>query len=271
MRNHAWAAEGAIGDPSGGVSGGRRIYQDPISAIIGVGGALIGANASRSAAKTQADATKDASASELAMFEQNRKDYAPWREAGMGSLSQLVSGTQPGGEYMRDFSPADFQADPGYQFRQSEGQRMLEGSAAGRGGLLSGGTLKALAKYGQGLASDEYGNAYNRYNANLDRRFNRLSGVAGTGQTATRDVAQMGTQVAGDIGQNIVGAGNARASGYVGGANAITGAANNYLGYRQLQDLLKRPGGTGGVVTPSAGATWDPGGDGGYADYYYGG
>lgn len=144
------------------------------------------------------------------------------------------------GEFLRDFSMADFEKDPSYLFRQDEGRKAIEGGAAGRGGLLSGATLKALSKYGQGLASEEYGNAYNRYNANLDRRFNRLSGIAGTGQTATRDTAQMGSQVASNVGQNIIGAGNARASGYVGVGNAIGGAAQGYTNYSMLKDVLGR-------------------------------
>ena len=155
------------------------------------------------------------------------------------------------GEFMRDFSMADYEADPGYQFRRDEGLRGIEGSAASRGGLLSGATLKALAKYNSGLASEEYGNAYNRYNANLDRRFNRLSGLAGTGQTATRDVSQMGSQVASNVGQNIIGAGNARASGYVGSANAIGGAAQGIGNYYALRDILGRQ-----QTTPGGSVNW---------------
>lgn len=243
----------------------------PWAAAAVVGGAVIGgAVASRSADKAadaQAESAQLASDTELEMFEQNREDYAPWREAGVGALSQLTAGTKPGGEYMRDFGMADFEADPGYEFRQTEGRRMLEGSAAGRGGLLSGLTLKALSKYGQDLASQEYGSAYNRYNADLDRRFNRLSGIAGTGQTATRDVAQMGSQTASNIAQNQIGAGNARASGYVAQGNAMSGVANSAGQYMQLRDLMKttpkqaNPGWYGG-----GGQTWD----GSAADPWYG-
>lgn len=200
---------------------------------------LINRNASNNAAQAQENAANTASNTEMAQFNQNREDMAPWRTAGAGALSQLVSGTQPGGEYMRDFGAADFQADPGYQFRQTEGRRMLEGSAAGRGGLLSGSTLKALEKYSQGVASDEYGNAYNRYNANLDRRYNRLSSLAGTGQTATRDVAQMGSNTAANVAQNQLSIGNSRASGYVGGANAVGGALNGIGNYAMLSQLTQ--------------------------------
>ena len=52
--------------------------------------------------------------------------------------------------------------DPGVQFRQDEARKALEGSAAARGDLLSGQNLKALQSRSQDLASQEYGNAWNR-------------------------------------------------------------------------------------------------------------
>ncbi|MFK5283483.1 hypothetical protein ACI3PL_28310, partial [Lacticaseibacillus paracasei] len=64
-------------------------------------------------------------------------------------MNQLNAGTAPGGDFNRDFTMADFTADPGYAFRMREGQRAIESSAAARGGLLSGGTGKALVNYGQ--------------------------------------------------------------------------------------------------------------------------
>lgn len=52
--------------------------------------------------------------------------------------------------------------DPGYQFRADQGRRALENSAAGKGTLRTGGTLKDILGYGQNLASQEYGNVYQR-------------------------------------------------------------------------------------------------------------
>lgn len=156
-----------------------------------------------------------------------------------GDRAQLA-GTQPGGsqagDYMRDFTLADFTRDPGYQFRMDEGARGVEASAAARGGALSGGALKALDRYNQGFASTEYGNAYNRFNADRDRRFNRLSAVAGIGQTASRDVAQMGTDAANRRGEYGMQGANARASGYVGMANAANQGVGNYM----FNDLMRQ-------------------------------
>ena len=222
----------------------------PLAAAV-VGSAVVGAYSASRASKTQAQAAQNASDTQLQaqresnelqreMYDQNRADMQPWREAGMGQLSQLTAGLKPGGEFNRNFGRADFQADPGYAFRQAEGQKAIDNSAASRGSALSGATLKALTRFGQDTASSEYQNSYNRWNNDVSNRFNRISGVAGTGQQATQQIGQYGQSTAGNIAQgnmntannvasNTIQAGNARASGYVGMANALTGGVNNYL------------------------------------------
>lgn len=69
-------------------------------------------------------------------------------------------------------NPVDVASDPYYQFRAKEGEKALQRSAAARGTLLTGGMLKALEGYRQGLASEEAGNAFNRalstYTTNRD-------------------------------------------------------------------------------------------------------
>jgi hypothetical protein len=128
------------------------------------------------------------------------------------------------GKYGRDFGTADFEADPGYAFRQSEGMKALERSAAARGSLMSGSTMKGIQRFGQDLASQEYTNAFNRYQVNRSNQLNPLQSLMGAGQSATN--VQTGVQ--GQLGQNqatnIYNAGAARASGYVGSANALSGA-----------------------------------------------
>jgi hypothetical protein len=131
------------------------------------------------------------------------------------------------GKYGRDFGTADFEADPGYAFRQSEGMKALERSAAARGNLLSGSTMKGIQRFGQDLASQEYTNAFNRYQVNRSNQLNPLQSLMGAGQSATN--VQTGVQ--GQLGQNqatnLYNAGAARASGYVGSANALGGALNS--------------------------------------------
>jgi hypothetical protein len=131
-----------------------------------------------------------------------------------------------------------FQQDPGYAFRMSEGMKALERSAAARGGLLSGGMLKGAQRYGQDLASQEYMNAFNRYQAERNARLNPLQSLAGIGQTATNQLGQAGQTMASNVGQALGAAAQARASGYVGGANALSQGLGTYLNYQQGQNYL---------------------------------
>ena len=160
-----------------------------------------------------------------------------------------------------------FETAPGYQFRKEEGQRGVENSAAARGGLLSGAALKAIQRYGQDFASNEYGNwfnqsnadrnyisgqgdaSFNRFNTGTTNQYNRLAGISGTGQQATNLVNTAGANFANQAAQNTMGAGNAQAAGIVGQANAmtggLTGAYNTYQN-NQLMNLIRNPQGTGG-------------------------
>ena len=203
-------------------------------------GAAVSSDSSRKAANTQADAAKEANSTQLAMYNQTREDQAPWRAAGQQALGQLSSGVQPGGEFNRNFTLADFNRDPGYQFRMDQGQSALERSAAARGGLMNGGTLKALSRYGQDYASNEYNNAYNRFNNDQSARFNRLATVAGIGQTANNLTSTTGTQTASSIGNNTMSGAAAQAAGYVGSSNAWTNAANNGASMYMLSNMGSR-------------------------------
>jgi len=116
----------------------------------------------------------------------------PYLEAGEGTITQLTDLLAPGGEFNRRFSTTDYQEDPGYDFRMKEGQKALERSASARGTLLGGGQLKALTRYSQGVASQEYQNAFERFQAENAARFGRLATVSGMGQTATGQANQLG-------------------------------------------------------------------------------
>lgn len=177
-------------------------------------GDITGSNATRDAIDAQTEATKEANATQRYMYDTSRADLQPWRQAGMQALPQLQNA-----DFQRDFTAADFQADPGYAFRMAEGQKAIERSAAARGGLGSGATLKELTKYSQGVASDEYNNAYNRFNADRDRRFNRLSALAGVGQTANTQVVNNNQNYANQVSGNQIGLGNSIASANIAQSN----------------------------------------------------
>lgn len=198
------------------------------TAIVGsaVIGGVMSSKAAGSAADAQIQSSNAANATQLDMFNQNRADQQPWRDAGVTALGQLGAGTTAGGDFNRDFTMADFTKDPGYDFRMQQGQRGLDSSAAARGGVLSGAAIKASTRYNQDYASGEYQNAYNRFNADRTARFNRLSSLAGVGQTATNQVNADRSSTAGNVSNNQIGAGNAQASSYIGQGNAMSGAAN---------------------------------------------
>lgn len=206
-----------------------------------VGSALISANAASKASKASAAASDRASDVQRQMFERNVELNAPFREAGVNALNKLVPLT----EY-QNFGMDQFQADPGYNFRMSEGMKGLERSAAARGGLLSGGMLKGIQRFGQDLASDEFQNAFNRYGIERERRLAPLQSLAGVGQTTSQQLGEAGTGFAnrmGNIGMNQANvqgnAAMARASTY---GNAINQLA--YLGGRNY-------GGSGGSMSNS--------------------
>jgi hypothetical protein len=208
-----------------------------------VGSALIGSSASRGAASTQAAAAGQAADISNQQYYQTREDQRPFREMGIRALPQL--------EAQRNMMPGAFTGqvnlgqDPGYAFRLSEGQKALDRSAAARGGLISGGALKAAQRFGQDLGSQEYQNAYNRaltgYNADVAREatgYNRLAALAGIGQTATSQIGAAGAANAANVGNYLTSGAAANAAGQVGTANAITGGLSTYLNYNQGNNLV---------------------------------
>ena len=200
-----------------------------------VASAVIGSASSGSAARTQAKSADRATALQREMFEKQLEMQKPWQEAGEQALNKLIP--------LTDYTPFgmdQFQADPGYAFRLSEGMKGLERSAAARGNLLSGATLKGIQRYGQDMASQEYTNAFNRYQAERQARLGPLQSLAGIGQTATQQIGQAGQNYAANAGEAMMSGAAARASGYMGGANALSGALNTGLNFYQNQQMINR-------------------------------
>lgn len=211
-----------------------------------IGGATINAFSANKASNAQVQSAKDANSEAAREYDQARTDQMPWLDAGRGALGQLTAGTQAGGQFMRPFAMADYQADPGYQFRLDQGNRGIQQSAAARGGLLSGAAAKAISKYNSDQASQEYQNSYNRYNNDQTTQYNRLASLAGVGQTAANMLANVGQQTSQSIQNNLIGAGNARASGYMGAANGISNGIGQGLNNYQNNQLLSRLAGPSG-------------------------
>jgi hypothetical protein len=215
----------------------------------------IGSQASGRAASTQSAASDRAAELErqtaqeqLALqkrtYEENVARQKPFYDVGVNALPELVQASK-----YKKFDMDQFTADPGYAFRLKEGQKALERSAAARGGLLSGGTGKALQQFGQEMGSQEFTNAFNRYQLENQAKLNPLQSLTGMGQTtantlgaAGQNYANTSGNIAGNmatnVGNQITSGAAARASGYVGQANALTGGLNTYLNYSQGQNYL---------------------------------
>lgn len=239
-----------------------------------VASAVIGSQAAKSAGKAQAGAAREAAALQNDQYYQTREDQLPYRQGGLAAQNRLmtllgIGGTTPNsggggggeimggmvtptpntglnidsnspdfGKYARDFGMSDFQQDPGYAFRLSEGQKLLDRSAAARGGLISGGALKAATRYGQDMGSQEFQNAYNRYQTNRTNQLNPLQSLMGAGQTSANQLGSLGAANAANVGNLMTGGAAASAAGQVGSANAYTQGVSQYLNYNQNQQLM---------------------------------
>lgn len=236
-----------------------------------IGGSLIAGGASAlaagKAAGAQRDAAQRASDAQERMFERQVELQEPFRQGGLTAQQQIMQLLGIGGDktaagygsLAKPFGEAEFRADPGYAFRQSEGMKALERSAAARGNLLSGSTMKGIQRFGQDLASQEYQNAFNRYQVERANRLNPLQSLMGSGQSS----ANVLTGAAGNLGQRLaqseLAAGQARASGYIGASNALNqaiGGVSNYLVqapmYNAMTDFYRSGAAGGGSFGASA-------------------
>lgn len=178
-------------------------------AISAVGGAY-SANQARGAADAQLQAAREAQAK-----------LEPWYQAGGNALTRLqeqlgIGGNKNAADYgsaAKDFSMADYQADPGLAFRRQQGEQGLQRAAAASGSLGSGKYLKDAMSFNSGLASQEFNNAFNRFQTSRTNRLNPLQSLAGQGQSTAQLIGDLSTQ-----------GGNAIAAGKVGTANALTNA-----------------------------------------------
>ena len=206
-----------------------------IGGVATIAGGVIASGGAKKAANVQAQAARDAQSSNERMLERQIELQEPFRQAGMTAQDQIMQLLGIGGDasaegygsLAKPFGTEQFEQDPGYAFRQAEGMRALERSASARGNLLSGGTLRGIQRFGQDLASQEYGNAFNRYQIERSARLNPLQSLMGSGQSATNVMTGNVGQSSQNEQANLMNVGQARASGYVGAANALGGALSS--------------------------------------------
>ena len=232
-----------------------------VADVFGFGPASKQAEATQQAANISAQSSREALDLQRRMYEEGVARQQPWLQAGQTALNKLI----PEATSYTPFGMAQFQADPGYAFRLAEGQKALERSAAARGGLLSGAAGKALTRYGQDMGSQEYMNAFNRYQTERAARLQPLQSLAGVGQTTANTLGSYGQNFANQANQlaltnaanqgNLaLGMGNIRASQYGTAGSALNTALNT-----DWSALAKRFGyGGGGIqglgqINPSSG------------------
>jgi hypothetical protein len=210
----------------------ERLGGAAISSLAGLAGAGMTSSAAREAANRLAGANQTAMQLQSKMYEDQVARQQPFYQAGVNALPAYTKGVMPGGDLVKPFSMADYQADPGYGFRMSEGMKALDRSAASRGGLLSGATMKGAQRYGQDLASQEYQNAYNRYTGNQATQRNALAGLTGFAPTAAQQIGAAGTNyanTAGNLGINTAtNYGNAELTGAAARQSAYGGAGGAF-------------------------------------------
>ena len=205
-----------------------------------LGGAL-GIGSAKKAARAKARALAEAKSQITNAYNTSKGYYDPYYQTGTASSNRLAellgvggdSRSEGYGSLMRNFGMSDYQADPGYLFRLSEGLKQLDSAAKARGGLLSGATLKGTQRYAQNAASQEYGNAYQRYMEQNQNKYNMLSGQQGMGFRAGNALADLSTGYGANMGNLAMGKGQIdaqRIKDVYGGVNQMVGGATNFLG-----------------------------------------
>jgi len=194
----------------------------------------------------------DTIAAQRAALAQARTDLEPWRSSGGNALTVASNLSGANGPEAAALAQQDFFTSPGYQFRLDEGMREVDAGAAAKGMLRSGATLKGEQRFAQGLASEEFGNYYNRLyqlsglgaNAaaatggyemqtgqNLGNAYLGTAGRLGDTYTGTAQrIANAYTGTAQDMANTEVSRGGVEASIYGNMAQGVGNAASNYYG-----------------------------------------
>lgn len=220
-----------------------------------VASSVISGDAAQSAADTQAGAANNATEAQLQMFNTAQKNLQPFMSSGTNALNNLSGilgkGQYPGFSFQ--YNPAN---DPQYNFLLQQGSNAITSQASALGGLNSGATLKALSDYGQNTAlqsyQTEFANSLNSYNTNRDtfnQFLDRLYNVSSLGENAAAGAGNAAIQTGQSIGSNMIGAGNARAAGTVGSANALSGGISSLLTNPAFLNAFNGSG--GGAATGS--------------------
>jgi hypothetical protein len=219
------------------ITGALGVLEGPLGgALVSAGGSILsglfGGSSAERGAQTQANAALESARLQKQMFDIQNAQQAPYREQGYAALKD-IAGMKP---YLtHQYGAEDFQQgiDPGYAFRLQQGQMANQRAANLGGGLIGGNALRGMQDYTQGQASQEYQNAFNRYQTQRGNIYNSLASIAGLGQTSLGQTGQLAGTTAQGVGGAVAGAGSALGAGQVAMGNAIgggiQGAGNTYM------------------------------------------
>ncbi len=203
----AAAAQGDAATSAAYLSSQAQIEAANIQAAAARDAANAQASAARDAARMQSETARNVADMQQQQYQQTRTDLSPWRTAGVtanNKLAQLVAA-----------GPGKFETSPGYQFRLSEGNKAIERSAAAKGMVLSGRNIKAIDRFSQNYATQDYDNFLRRYYASLTPWQNMSAlGLSAAGTTSSAGASAINA------------AGNALMSGANAGANSLISGAN---------------------------------------------
>lgn len=221
------AAAGGAASGASGAAGGSGGYLQLAQAGLGAAGSAY-------SAYLQNRAAQDAAAATNAQNQLTRADNAPWRIAGQDAIGMLAEGTAPGGYFAHQFNADDLNSTlaPNYAFSLDQGQRANQNAAGVGGGLVGGNALQGLNKWSQDYAQGAYQQAYQNFTGNQTNIFNRLSNIAGLGQTANQITTTAGTQNTANANNYLTSGAAAQAAGVVGATNSVNNGLNNYLGWQ---------------------------------------
>ena len=212
------------------------------------------AEAQRYAADKQFEASQNAIKEWREQKAQTREDFSPWRKFGLTALKKLETGITEGlfdPEEWQGFNSEQMKMDPGYAFRMQQGQqammRALNASGTGVGGGAAG---KALTRYGQEFASNEFAAARSRALQDYSIRqqgkqvkFNNLMRASGVGQSSTAQVAGHDQAATGQITHQMGQGAAALGAGEIGAANAMIAqqqaqAQADQMGFQNMMGVL---------------------------------
>jgi hypothetical protein len=249
-----------------------------VAAAVAAVGAGASIYAGSKSAKAQKNAANQAASNEQAMFETTRADNQKYYDQGRGDVnSNFGSATSALSPYANQGAAATTRmsalaglggfeqqqsalaSDPGYQFRLSQGVSALDRSAAARGMLQSGAQQKALLGYGQGLASSELGNAFQRVGAVQNNSQQAAGALANLSQNQGTTLANLATRQSSQnqnlsqntsnaLGQYTTNAGNAQAQGYQNMGSSINAGMQNGLTAYMMQQRPQTMYGNYGTI-----------------------